>query len=196
MSPPDFLRRNARRPGHRVGHDALERALPQIAGQQPDQELSLALRGAAEELGQQPPPFRLGTGPGDGTDRLERDVDVGQGEGRRCGPGLRHARIIPNAGADPEQSSERRVSDADLPLQYLSGKEGHRDLHLARRHMTQQRRDLLDLGAAGRGPGHSGRRVNEVGQQHTEIVPQRTRRRCEAGPAAALRPPGRCPPRS
>ncbi len=50
---PDLLRGHRRGLGHRVGHHALERALAEVTGQQPDQELAFAHRGPAEELGQQ-----------------------------------------------------------------------------------------------------------------------------------------------
>ena len=73
----DLLGRDARGPGDRVGHDALERALPEIAGQQPDQELPLALGGPGEQPGEQPAPLGLRAGPGHRADRPERGVDVG-----------------------------------------------------------------------------------------------------------------------
>ncbi len=104
---------------------------------------------------------------------VEGHVDVGQREGRHNGRGLGQAGIVAIGAADPEQPSERRVSDADLPLQYFSGKKRHSDFYLAGRHLPEQRRDLLNLGAAGGGTGYSGRHVNQIAQQHTGIVAQR-----------------------
>src|SRR5262249_10342506 len=88
----------------RIGHDALEGALSEIAGQQPDQELPLAFRGAPEELAEQPPPLRLRARPGDGPDRVERHVDVGQGKARAGGRGVRPARLVPAGGGRPGAS--------------------------------------------------------------------------------------------
>ena len=51
--PADLRHRHAGGPGHSLGHDALQRALAQLAGEQADQEPLLVRCGAAEQLADQ-----------------------------------------------------------------------------------------------------------------------------------------------
>ena len=72
--------RHASRPGDRVRHHAVERALPQVTGQQPDQELALSLRRPAQQARQQPAPLSLRALPGQRADLAERRVGLGQSQ--------------------------------------------------------------------------------------------------------------------
>jgi hypothetical protein len=75
--PADLRHRHLSGPGDGVGHDALQRALAQLAGQQADQEPLLVRCGAAEQLADQ----RLARGrrtlPGHRADRAEPRVHLG-----------------------------------------------------------------------------------------------------------------------
>ncbi len=80
---------HAGRPRDGLRHDALQGALPQVAGQQPDQERALAVGGAAQQRGQQPAPLRLGARAGDGPDGGKGRIGLGQRQGwlrGRTGP--------------------------------------------------------------------------------------------------------------
>ena len=57
ITAPDVVGRQPTRLGDGFGHQAFERALAQLAEQQPDQEILLVGRGAGEQLVQQPGSF-------------------------------------------------------------------------------------------------------------------------------------------
>ena len=123
--------------GHRVGHHPFQRALAQLTGQQPGQELLLGPRGPAEQLTDQGPPRRRRPLPGHRADRREGRVHLGQaqcrrGRGRepvlRCWPG----------GTGPQNLPQGRPADPDLPLRQLSGQVPDRDRHLQRPGRTQR----------------------------------------------------------
>ena len=168
MRPSDLRGRDAGRLGHRVGHDALERALPQVTGDQPDQELPLALRRAPDQPGEQRPAPGLRAGPGERADRLERGVGLGQRQRRltrwrvcassaprprrRGQAGVGRPRHPPCSGARAGpgrpgvgKAHQRRVTDPDLALRQVARQERDRDRHLVDRDPGQQVRDLVDL---------------------------------------------------
>ena len=85
VGPAHLRGRSAGRLGHRVGHDALERALPQVTSDQPDQELPLAVRGPPDQAREQFAPPGLRAWPCEGADLLERGVGLGQVQTADCG---------------------------------------------------------------------------------------------------------------
>ncbi len=145
--------------------------------------------------------FRLRARAADLADRLEHGVGLrdgqrgGSGRGdrpvRRWRPRRRRARQTavpapaagqqraPSAGAATVASPPRAgqiteccVSYADLALAQFPGEKRDHDRDLVRAGPAQQRRDLLDLGAApGRGR-HRFRRLNQFSQQHNRILPE------------------------
>jgi hypothetical protein len=175
VSAADLVGRHACRAGHGLRHDPLERALAEITGQQPDQELALGLGGATQQAGQQQAALRLGSGPGRRADRAERAVGFGQGEdGLRRGHGrqLAGAVLVPSCLRPPgcrraQQVRQGGIPDADLPLSQLAGQERDRDGHLGGRHAAEQIGDLADLRATARRAGHRGRGAHDGVQEHT-----------------------------
>ena len=90
MSSADLGGGHARRFRDGLDHDALQGTLPQVAGQQPEQELPLVLRRPLDEPGQEVPPAGLRTWPGQLADPLERRIGLGQRQRRPRGrPGTR-----------------------------------------------------------------------------------------------------------
>ena len=161
MRAADLLGRDAGGLRDRFGHHALERTLPEIAGQQADQELPLAVGRPGKQRGELLPPQRDRPGSGHRADRGERLVDLGQRERGRI-----TTVICPGSVGGPEQLADRRVPHADLPLQQLAGQERHGDRDLARLGPRQKRRDLCDFRVPGRGRGDPRRHLDDVAQLH------------------------------
>jgi hypothetical protein len=138
--PANLSHGHGSRPGHRLGHHALQRTLPQLAGQQAVKELLLDLGGPAEQLADQ----RLSRGrrslAGDRADRGETRVHLGQGQrgGRRRG----------------EPAPQRGPAHTDLPLRQLPGQVRDGDRHLKRPGLAQRGRERLDLGEPGARRGY------------------------------------------
>ncbi len=143
---------------------------PQVAGQQPDQELPLVLGGLGQQLAQQLAPVGLRAGPGERADGAEGRVGLGQRQrgdrgGRRIGgragarAGAAGAGPAPPAGRGrrrPEQVHDGGVADADLALGQLAGQERDRDRDLPGGDLAEQRGDLGHLGQAAGRPAHRG----------------------------------------
>ena len=85
--------------GDRGGHHARERALAEVAEQQPGQEALLVRVGAREQRGERLAPGRLRAGAADRADRAERRVDLGDRQ-RRLGGGRRRLAQLRPADAD------------------------------------------------------------------------------------------------
>ena len=135
MSPANQVSRHAGCPRDGLGHDASQGALPEVSGQQPDQERALAVSRAAQQRAEQPAPLGLRALAGNCPDGLKRRISAGQRQGWLSG------RI-----GRPEQVPQCRVADPDLSLAQFAGQEGHRDRHLAGWHRGEQHGDLVDLG--------------------------------------------------
>jgi hypothetical protein len=169
--PPHLGRRHPGRSGHGLDHHPLERALAQLAGEQPDQEPLLGRGRPREQLAHQPPPLGLRPGAGQAADPLEGGVDLGHGEGRRGRRG----------GGVPQ----RRPADPDLALAQLAGEERHRRVDLARLQAPQAGGQPLHLGQAGGAGGHGGGRPGDLVEQHGAILQDAATAGTEAGRAAA-----------
>lgn len=123
----------------RLGHHAVERALAQLAGEQPDQEPLLGGGRPAEQGGHQLAPPRDRALAGDGADCGERGVDLRYRQGR--------------LGSGRWCVAQRRVPDADLALRQLAGQVGDHDGGLRGIGGAQARGQRLHLGLAAGGAG-------------------------------------------
>ena len=150
--PPHVLGRHAGRPGDRVDHDALQRALAQLADQQLAQEPLLRRGRAGEQLSQQGPAGRLRPGPGLPADLVERRVDRADPQGRR----VRRGRHL----------AQRGPADTDLPLPKLAGEERDRRGRLVGVGPAEHVGEQSDLAKPRGRAGHRRRRVGQVPQQH------------------------------
>jgi hypothetical protein len=126
-----------------VGHDARERALAQVAEQQPDQERLLVGVGAHEQRTERVAPPALGARSGEPADRGERLLDLGHRQG-----GLRRGR---------RSVAQHRPADADLALGQLAREPADDGRHLAGSRAGEQLGERGDLRRA-RPRGGDGRR--------------------------------------
>ena len=117
--------RDIGRPRHGLGQDALERSLPQLAEQQPDQELLLVAGRAAEQLAQLLNARGGRSGSGCRLDPVERCIDIHK---RRASPRRTAAR---RARREPSGT------DADAALTGRAAQERDRDRHLVFRQAGQ-----------------------------------------------------------
>ena len=171
---------HTRRPGHRVDHDPFERALAQLAQEQPAQEVGLRFRRPSEQVGQGLGAGGAGAGPFEGRQRVQGPVQVADGERR---VGRRRDR----------HGGERRPPDADASLARLPAEQGDGRRHLVAGQRAEQ------LGEDGHLPGAGGRGAHppgggdEVGQEHGHrpslacgtAASARARRRTTARPPVA-----------
>ena len=157
--PPDVSDGHRSRPGHRLGHDALQRSLPEFAGKQAVKEPLLVLGGPAEQLADQGLTRRRRSLPGHRPDRGQARVHLGQGE-RGYGRGR-------------ESAPQRGPADADLPLRQLAGQVGHGDRHLERPGLAQRGGQRLYLREPGARSSHGPRHLGDLGKEHTNILPSR-----------------------
>ena len=89
-------RRPGRRPpARRLDHHALERALPQLAGEEPREELLLRPRRAGEKAGELLAPRRLRARPGRRSDLAQRRVHLEHGRARAARPAREDDRAAP-----------------------------------------------------------------------------------------------------
>jgi hypothetical protein len=146
---------NLRRGGDGIGHHAGQRALAQLAGQQPTQERLLDFGCRREQSADQLGAPRLRALAGYGADRREGGVDIGHGQawlsrGRR-------------------QRPQSRPADTDLALRQLSGKPGHddRDQLGIGFGLAQQLGDPCDLGQPRRRAANVSRGRRHIDQQHS-----------------------------
>ena len=158
--PAHVRDRHRRGPGDRVGHHPLQRALPQLAGQQPEQESLFALGGPAEQLTDQ----RLARGrrtlPGHRPDRRERRVHLGQSQ-----RGDRRGRNPSRSTAQPTPIC-RCGSSPDRYATAIGTSSGPASRSAAGQH--------VDLGQPGAGRGHGLRHLGDLSEQHPPIVPDRS----------------------
>jgi hypothetical protein len=156
----DFGRRHARGLGDGVDHDSRQGALPQVPGQQPEQELALALGCPADQASEQLAPPALRARAGQDADLPEDGVYLGQrqrGAGDRRGPDI--------------LAGQRRVPDADLALGQVSGQERDRDRNLVAGDPGEQAGDLVDLRAPAWLAGYRRGSSDDFGEEHTHDSP-------------------------
>ena len=137
----------------RRGHHARQRALAEVAEQQPDQEALLVLVGAREQRARAPraaPPASRRRP--SRRSRPNARVDLGDRQ-RRLGGGRRRL-------------AQLRPADADLALGQPPGQERDRGRDLVGRGARQQRRDRLGLGLARAGGRDGGGDVGQLAQAH------------------------------
>ena len=166
---PDDGDRDAGGGGDGVGHHAGQRALPQLAGQQPADEVDLGLGGAREEVGEQPLASRLGSRAGRpgqlGEDPVHlEDLDRGL---------VGRLDVLPVGGSP---------ADADAALASGAGEEPDRHLDLVGIERAQERGERLHLRLPRPGGADGSGRLDERGQQHPPMLPSSL-----AGWAAARR---------
>ena len=153
---PHLGRRHAGRARDRVGHHALERALAQLAGEQPAQEPLLAARSRARRA---PASSRAGA-------RLRA-----RARAARRWPRTRastSARSASAAAAGAGSVAQRRPADADLPLQQVARRGTRRPPppRPARRSPQARRRAAPTLPLRAGRRAHRLARRRDVGEQH------------------------------
>ena len=151
---------DVRRLRDRVGHHARERALAQVAGQQPDEEPLLGLGRAGHEVAEQAAALGDGARARARPDPLERGVDVGD----------RQVRCALAAGRGV---AERGPADADLPLAQFAGQERDAGGDLGGVEPAQRGGQVGDLLAARGRCADSAGRFDEFGEEHNSILAQR-----------------------
>jgi hypothetical protein len=154
------------RPGDRVHHEAGERPLPELPGEETSDEAGLQLGCAGGELAQDPPPHRPGPGTLRGLDFGDRTVEVVDGQrglGRRL----------------ELETSNRRVADADSSLAWDAGEEPDGDRHLPGIERPQKLCEDRDLPGARARARDVFRGGDELGQESHRvlILPPRADRR-------------------
>ena len=146
------LGRNAGGLRDRVDHQAGERSLPQLAREEPLDEVRLLVRRAGEEVPEDPPSGRGRAAPSRRLDLRDRAVDLVDGEGR-----LQGGRLL--------EAVDRRVADPDPPLPRHAGEEADRDRNLVRVEPPQELGEKLDLARARARTGYLSRGSDDVGEQ-------------------------------
>jgi hypothetical protein len=139
---------------HRLGQHGFERALPQFAEEQPDQEILLAGRGPAQQVVELAHPLGGRSAPGRRGNSPELLVDVAKLKHRRrrrvCGIGF----------------EDGRAAYPDAPLSRLARQEGDGDLDLRGVQPPEQRRETADLGEAAAGLRDCAAGLDQFVKQH------------------------------
>ena len=154
--PAHVCDRHRRGPGHRVGHDPLQRSLPQLTREQPEQEALLVRGGPAEQLPDQSLAFRRRTLPAHRSDRRKPRVHLAQRKRRD----LSRREPVP----------QRRPPHPDLPLRQLTRQVRDRDRHLGRPGLAQRARQQLHLRQPRTGRAYLPRHLRNPPQQHPSIL--------------------------
>jgi len=154
VRPPHLAGRHPGGARDRLDHHPFERTLMQLASDQPDEEVTFAGGGPAEEAGQQPLARRLGPGPGHRAHLREHGVHLAHGQG---------GRRLPRRSVAGRHVPERRVAHADLALAQLTREEGDHDRHFRRAGRPEQGSDLVDLDATPWSGRHGLRCEHELG---------------------------------
>jgi hypothetical protein len=142
--------------GHSLDHQSFERALAQLADDEPQQELLLGPGGAGEERAQQTQAFGRRAGTALAHDLAQRVIDLGQSEQRRRRSRLAH------------RLAQCRIADADPALARLAGEIGDGDLDLRRSGATQAIGEMPDLRKPTGGLGDAVGSLDEIVEQHDQ----------------------------
>ena len=107
--------RDVRRAGDRVGHHSFERALPQLAEEQPAEEVGLGGCRAGEQRGEEVAPGADRTGTGGVAHGIDRVRDIADGQDRLA--------VVPGV-----EVAQRRPTDTDAALRHVADEvAGRRD---------------------------------------------------------------------
>ena len=175
----DRRARDAGRHRDRVGHHARQRALADLAGDQPAQERLLVLGRAGEELDDRVAPRRLRSSTGLLGDVLQREIDITNLQRRL---GRRRREVL-----------QRRPANTRAPLAQLAAQVGDGGLDLAGLQRAQRFAQQLGLALARAGRADGERGGGEIGEEHRCIVPHSRARSGDAsGRVAATAPRSRC----
>ena len=148
---------------HRVRHHTRQRALAQLAAQDPHEEPLLVRVRAGEQRLHRRPAGGDRARPSQGAHRAERRLDLGDRQPAGGGGG----------GPLPQQ----RPADADLALGQLTRQPRHDGGDLGGAGRAQQVGERGDLRGARRRRRHGGRGGDELAQLHTQIMPSKRRSR-------------------
>ena len=169
---------------HRVGDDALERALTELAVEECAEEPLFGLGRTGEELGDRATARPLRSGAARSPDRPERRVDLEKLERRAFGR--------------RREVAERRPADADRPVRKGAGQVRDGDGRLVRARSAKTGGEGSDLGGARRrlrdGGGRPGDLVEEHRRRLSRLGGRQVRQACRSRsgrPGGAPRPPRR-----
>ena len=136
--PPHRRGGQRRGPSDGVGHEARERALPELAEQQPADQLGFGLGGRREQRGQAGAAGARRSRAGERGEVVERGVEVAHGEDRARG------------GLDVDLA-DGRPPDTDAALAGRACQQRDRGHHLVGRQPGEQVGEQRDLGRPRRG---------------------------------------------
>jgi len=148
------LRPQLRRFRDGVEHDPFERALAQLAEQQPREKILLGRGRSREKLREQARPLGGGTFSLDLREACERFVDLREREPGRAG-GRRGERVF-----------QRRVADADLALSRVAAEIRHAQRYFRRIEPSQAVRERVDFRKAAARPRDAPGGGQQFGEQH------------------------------
>ena len=151
---PDVADREPGGFGDRLDHQAFERALAQLAEQQPDQKILLVGGRAGKQLTQQPRALGAGALAADLDEAIQRRVEIGKRE-RGCGGRGRAARC-----------AQGRMADADPALARHAREHADRGVDPGGRAAAEEARQLLDLEQSPGTRGDPPRGQDDVVQLH------------------------------
>jgi len=154
--------RHVRRFRDRVDEHAFERALPQLAEQQADEEVLLAANRARRQLSKQIGARACGSTSGRGGKLRERLIDVA------------HVERGFIRGRDVAQGHHLRVADAHSSLSGFTAQERDDNRDLFARCSREQIAQMADFLEPSRRRGHGIGRVNDVREAHVTMVAKGT----------------------
>ncbi len=150
--PPELGELHVARSGRGVGHEAFERALAQLTGEEPTDELAFVGGRPLEQRDEDRPAGRRRALTPRLLERVDREVEVGDGEARLRG------RVDLDAG-------HRGPTDADASLPGRPGEEADDRRDLVERQTPEQLGERLDLRRAR--PGRRDRRSRSTRRRRT-----------------------------
>jgi hypothetical protein len=150
--PARGLTANACCLGHRVGHHTGQRALAELAGEQPTEERGFVLGGAPEQVGEQATPRPHRSGSGSALDLVDRPVHL-------------HHRQRGDVGRANPDRVDRRIPDADAALAGSARQEPDADRDLIRFELHQQLGENRDLARPRAGFADERRCGDHIGEQ-------------------------------
>ena len=170
--------RDARGAGHGVGHERFQRALAELAEEEPPQQVGLGGRRPSEQLVEDRGAGGHRTGPGRRRELIEGRVDISDLE----------RRLLGRAGVG--QTAHRRPPDADASLAGAAREDRHHNGHLVGFQLPEQLGEGGHLGEPRPGGGRRvRRRRHRCEPRHWWLTGRRSRR---PAPPTASRGRPRC----